>query len=62
MGITTFKKGNKVCVKHMRKRIEAIQRLKPPTTSKGCRSFAGGINILSLFHPELQKLLNLYMT
>ena len=38
-------------------RIEANQRLKPPTSPKGCRSFAGVVNFLSLLFPELQKLL-----
>ena len=41
----------------MRSRIEAIQKLEPPTTIKGCRSFAGMVNFVSLFCPELQKLL-----
>ena len=38
-------------------RLEAIQKLKPPTNQKGCRSFAGVVNIVSIFCPELQKLL-----
>ena len=41
----------------MRSRLEAIQRLKPPTTPKGCRSFARIVNFMSIFCPELQKLL-----
>ena len=41
----------------MRSRLEAIQNLKPPTTQKGCRSFAGVVNFVSIFCPELQKLL-----
>ena len=41
MGNTIFIKGKKVCVKSMRKRIEAVHRLKLPTTPEGCRSFAG---------------------
>ena len=41
----------------LRSRLEAIQRLQPPSTVKGCRSFAGMVNILSMFCPELQKLL-----
>ena len=43
--------------KTFKKRIEAIQKLKPPTTIKGCRSFAGIVNFVSIFCPELQKLL-----
>ena len=34
-----------------------MQRLQPPTTAKDCRSFAGMVNFLSMFCPELQKLL-----
>ena len=50
--------GNKmVCVKPLRNRLEAIQKLQPPKTHKGCRSFAGVGNFLSMFCPELQKLL-----
>ena len=37
--------------------IEVIQKLKPPTTIKGCQSFAGMVNFVSIFCPELQKLL-----
>ena len=50
------------CIKPLRSRLEAIQKLQPPTTVKGCRSFTGMVNILSMFCPELQKLLKLYMT
>ena len=41
----------------MHSRLEAIQKLKPPTTVKGCRSFAGIVNFLSIFCQDLQKLL-----
>ena len=41
----------------MTRRLEAIQKFQPPTTVKGCRSFAGMVNFLSMFFPELQKLL-----
>ena len=41
----------------LRSRLEAMQNLKPPTTPKGCRSFAGMVNFVSIFFPELQKLL-----
>ena len=47
----------KVCVQPLRNRLEVIQRLQPPTTAKGCRSFVGMVNFLSMFCPELQKLL-----
>ena len=57
MGNTMFIKDRHVHVKPLRSRIEAIQQLKPPTNAKGCRSFAGMVNFVSMFCPELQKLL-----
>ena len=57
MGITIFIKDKRVCVKPLRSRIEVIQKLKPPTTIKGCRKFVGMVNFVSIFCPELQKLL-----
>ena len=57
MGNTIFIKESRVCVKPLSSRLEAIQNLKPPTTQKGCRSFASVVNFVSIFCPELQKLL-----
>ena len=59
MGNEIFVENKKVCVKPLRNRLEAIQKLQPPKTPKGCRSFAGVVNFLSMFCPELQKLLKL---
>ena len=58
MGNEIFIESKKICVKPLRSRLEAIQRLQPPKIPKGCRSFAGVLNFLSMFCPELQKLLN----
>ena len=57
MGNTIFIKNRRVCVKPLRSRSETIQKLKPPTTIKGCRSFVGMVNFVSIFCPELKKLL-----
>ena len=57
MGNTIFIEDKQVPVKPLRSRLEAIQRLKPPATPKGCRSFAGMVKFVSMFCPELQKLL-----
>ena len=57
MGNTIFIRNKRVCVRPLRSRIEAIQKLKTPTTIKACQSFAGMVNFVSLFCPELQKLL-----
>ena len=55
MGNEIFIENKKVCVKPLRNRLEAIQKLQPPKTPKGCRSFAGVVNFLSMFCPELQN-------
>ena len=57
MGNTIFIKVKKVCVKPLQSRLEAIQKLKPHTNQKGCQSFAGIVSFVSIFCPELQKLL-----
>ena len=57
MGNEIFIQDKKVCLQPLRNRLQAIQKLQPPTTVKGCRSFAGMVNFLSMFCPDLQKLL-----
>ena len=57
MGNMIFIRNKRVCVRPSRSQIEAIQKLEPPTMIKGCRSFVGMVNFVSLFCPELQKLL-----
>ena len=57
VGNEIFIQNKRVCIKPLRSRLEAIQKLQSPTTAKGCRSFAGMVNFLSMFCPELQKLL-----
>ena len=49
MGNTIFIKDRRVCVKPLRSRLEAIQKLKPPTMVNCCRSFAGIVNFVSIF-------------
>ena len=55
MGNTIFIRNKRVCIRPLRNWIEAIQKLKPPTTIKGCRSFTGMVNFVSIFCPALQK-------
>ena len=57
MGNEIFIENKEVCVKPLRSRLEAIQKLQPSKTLKGCRSFVGVVNFLSMFCPELRKLL-----
>ena len=42
-----------ITIPPMKSRIEAIQKLLPPTTVKGCKSFCGVVNYLSLFYKDL---------
>ena len=57
MGNTIFIKDRRVCVKALHSQLEAIQKIEPPTMAKQCKSFAGMVNFVSIFCPELQKLL-----
>ena len=57
VGNTIFMEDRSVCIKPLRSTLEAIQKLKLPVTQKGCKSFAGMVNFVSMFCPELQKLL-----
>ena len=57
MGNKIFIQEKRVCVQPLRSRLEAIQKLQPPTMIKGCRSFARMINFLSMYCTVLQKLL-----
>ena len=49
MGNTIFIQEKRVCIRLLCCRLEAIQKLRPPTTVKDCRSFAGLVNFLSIF-------------
>ena len=57
MGNEIFIQNRKVCVQPLRNTLEVIQKLQPQKTAKGCRSFAGIVNFLSMFCPVLQTLL-----
>ena len=57
MGNKIFVENKRVCVKLLRSRLEAIHKLQPLKTPKGSRSFAVVVHFLSMFCPELQKLL-----
>ena len=55
MGNEIFIQNNKVCVKPLRNRLESIQKLQPPKTCKGCGSFKGVVNFLSMVLPRVTK-------
>ena len=48
MGSTIFIRDKRVCLRPLKNWIEAIQKLEPPTTIKGCRSFAGMVKLQKL--------------
>ena len=58
MGTTIFIQEKRVSVKALHSILEAIQNLRPSITVKGCRSFVGMVNFLSIFCQDLQKLMN----
>ena len=49
--------GSTISIVPLQSRVEAIQKLQPPTNVKGCKSFCGVVNYLSIFCRHLQKLL-----
>ena len=57
IGNEIFIQNKREYIKPLRSRLEAIQKLQPSTTVKGCRSFVRMVNFLSMFCPEVQKLL-----
>ena len=57
MGNTIFMQERRVCIKPLKSRLEAIEKLKLPMTVKGCRHFTGMVSFLSMFCPELHILL-----
>ena len=55
MGNKIFIENKKACVKLLRSRLEAIQKLQPPKTPKGCRSFAGVSKFSQYVLPRITK-------
>ena len=49
MGNTIFIDDRRVCIMQLRRSLEAIQKLRLPTTIKGFRSFAEMVTFLSIF-------------
>ena len=61
MGLTMMIEDGMAKMKPLKSRIEAILKVKPPTTIKECRSFCGMVNYMSIFLPSLQeKLVPIY--
>ena len=57
MGNVFHINGSTIFITPLQSRIEAIQKLQPQTNVKGCKSFCGVVNYLSIFCKHLQKLL-----
>ena len=61
MGLAMMIEDGMAKMKPLKSRIEAILKVKPPTTIKKCRSFCGMVNYMSIFLPSLQeKLVPIY--
>ena len=61
MGNTIFIKERRVSIKPLHSQLEAIQKIRSPATAKQCQSFAGMVNFVSIFCPDLQKLFKTYI-
>ena len=57
MGNVFHINGSTISITPFQSRVEAIQKLPSPTNVKGCKSFCGVVNYLSIFCRHLQKLL-----
>ena len=57
MGNVFHINGPTISITPLQSRVEAIQKLQPPTNVKGCKSFCGVVNYLSISCRNLQKLL-----
>ena len=57
MGNVFHINGSTISITPLQSRIEAIQKLQPPTNVKGCKGFCGVVNYLNIFCRHLQKLL-----
>ena len=57
MGNVLHIDGLTISITPLQSRVEAMQKLQPPTNVKGCKSFCGVVNYLSIFCRNRQKLL-----
>ena len=57
MGNVFHINGSTISITPLQSRVEAIQRLQTKTNVKGCKTFCGVVNYLSIFCRHLQKLL-----
>ena len=57
MGNVFHKDGSTISITPLQSRVEAIQKLQPPTNIKECKSSCRVVNHLSIFCRHLQKLL-----
>ena len=48
-------------MKPLQSRLEVIQKLKPPMTIKGCRSFMGMVNFVSIFCPGTTEIVETHI-
>ena len=61
MGNEIFIQDKRVCVQSLRNRLEALQKLQPPSTVKGCRSFVGMANFFKYVLPRITETIKTYI-
>ena len=61
IGNEIFIQNKKVCVQPLRSRLEAIQKLQPPSMVKGCRSFVGMVNCFEHVLPRATETIKTYI-
>ena len=57
MGLEFQVEDDNICYTPLKDKCEAIQNLHSPKTLKQTRTFCGMVNFLSLFLPDLRRLL-----
>ena len=62
MGLEFQNQEDKVCYTPLKDKCDAIRNLELPKTLKQTGAFCGMVNFLSSFLPNLQRLLNQFMT
>ena len=61
MGHEIFIQNKRVFVKPLRSRLEAIKKLQPPTTAKGCSSFEGMVNFSKHVLPRGTEIIKVHL-
>ena len=61
MGNEIFIKDKRVCIKPLRNRLEAIQKLQPPTMVDGCRGFVEMVKFFEYVLSRITKIIKAHI-